>query len=293
MVAERDHGTVLAVGRAGSTGRWRSGGRPLLAHGGDGDGRRQREQAGEQHQQQVARPDPAGVQRGHGAGVDQPLADLEPGEVGAGQARSAGGRGTRRGWRACPPPTISAGVARRRPAAGRRPRWWRRSRAAAGGRRAARAARPRSRAAAVHADDHVAGGAQRLGGGRSALAALSPRTTMSAGSPASSSASAPRSTPTSTGSCSRMKRADRGELGRVARGRGRRRPPAGPRSGWPARGSPRPCSSRSCSRRRNSVLLWVKRLQLAGQARRAPVHLGARRSRRRPRGRARPRSSPT
>ena len=61
-------------------------GQPLLAHRGHGDGDREGKQAGQQHQEDVARPDPAGVEQVKRRGVDEQVAHLHPGEVGTGEA---------------------------------------------------------------------------------------------------------------------------------------------------------------------------------------------------------------
>ena len=256
VVSVRDHEKSPWLGRRGRRGGSERVG-PLLADGGDGDGGGEGDEAGEHHQQQVPRPHPAGVEVRHGGGVDQPRPDLEPGQVGAGQPGALAVEEARRGSRASRPPTITAASAASA-----------RIRAASSGVAADSTAQrtdaeplellERSPRCAPRSTRTTTSRAARsvVADGRSASSSAS-STTTSARTPAARSSVGAGADADQDRVLLAQERPDRGELARRSRGRGRRRPPAGRRSGWPAGARPRPCSSRSCSRRRNSVLLWV------------------------------------
>ena len=59
--------------------------RALLAHRSGSDSGEHRHHARRQHQEDVTRTHPAGVENGERAGVHEPLAHREAGEIGAGQ----------------------------------------------------------------------------------------------------------------------------------------------------------------------------------------------------------------
>ena len=150
-----------------------------------------------------------------------------------------------------------------------------------GGRRAARAGPRRTGARPGRSTRTTSSGA------RSALSdfawpagarcrALSPTTTTSGGGPPRAARRRPASTPISTGRCSRMKRRSRaGPRVVVAADHHDDRAALDP--GAQVRDA-LPCSSRSCSRRRNSVVLWVK-LSSWASSRRGPAPSRRRRCR--------------
>ena len=173
----------------------------------DGEG----EQPGEQHQQQLPEPHPAGVQLGDALGVDELGADAQPGEEGAGQPGPLpveelveGGVGADRDDQAG---AVDVGEQQRDVLAG------------AGGRELlvpdAEPLEPLRRRPPGRSCRRAApppGAAQRLvGDGAALLAGRCPaparprrRRRCRDGGRRASSASAPPSTPTSTGCCSRM-----------------------------------------------------------------------------------------
>ncbi len=157
-----------------------------------------------QHQEDVARPDPAGVEQVDGRRVDEQVPHLEPGEVGAGEPGVLAVQDLLEA-RVQAHADDQPGLLGRQQQQGGVLGWWRRTPVATGGRRAARAARrgvspPRSTRTTTSRAARSA-----LAEGRSASPALLDSSTMSGGDRQSRSRSAPRSTPTSTGSCSRMK----------------------------------------------------------------------------------------
>ena len=129
-------------------------------------------------------------------------------------------------------------------------------------------------------------GAQR--GGRRAGRRRGCRATTTSGvCPASRSTSAPRSTPIRTGRRSRTNARDPLQLGCGGPGPRRRRPPGRPASRVAPVGRPSPWSSSASSRRRNSLLLWVKVSSWVARPLRACAISCVERARRRPPGRGR------
>ena len=246
---------------------------PLLAHGRDGDRGGDRDQTGQQHEEQVARADPAGVERRDGARAStRRCPTREPGQVGAGESGALPVE-----------ELVERGVhpdadddARRGPA-------WASSRAtssvvAADSRRIGRTP-IRSRLvgvrapAAVDADTTSRAARSALADGRSASSSASPSTTMSGFRPAARMASAPRSTPMSTGLLLAEELRDRGQLGLGARGPRRPPRPDGRRSGCASAAAPARAAGGPARGGGTRVLLWVNVSSWVARPRRASVHL--------------------
>ena len=238
--------------------------------------------------------DAAGVELRHRARVDQLGADPEPGQERARRDRCVAGPGSRRGWRARRhPPPARRGTARR--ASARRPR----AVAPVSKRRGRTPSRSSDSSGVVPSPRSTTTTTSRAP--RSTLAetrSLGLRcgelsTTTSGCGPAASSVSAAVSTAISTGCCSRRHALEAAQLlGQVGPLDDDHRA-AGPRSGWRAGATPCRAAAGPDSRRRNSVLLWVKLSSWAARPPRARSRSSSSGARGPAPGRGRPRLSPS
>ena len=209
-----------------------------------------------QGEEQVARPQPAGVQGRDGGRVHEPLAHPQPGQVGAGQPGTLPVEELLEGGVRADPDDDRRlrGVAR---AAARRPRWSPRSRPGRRGRRSARGGRPGGGCRGRRGPRRSWAARRVAAAGKSPASELASTTTTSGRRPADRMMSAPPSTPIRIGRRSFTnariaRRSRRWSWPSTTTTTGR------PEIRVPRVGRPWPWRSRSSSRRRNSALLWVK-----------------------------------